>query len=553
LHLSITPAYSERLLFRPHLNHVINAMSSKHKNKLPAAAASLEQGLSWLDKAVFYGTVSITGASVMMIELLGTRVIGPFYGVSLIVWSSLLSVSLLALALGYYAGGAFADSGNKLRLPHALLLAAFLTGVIPVISETVQLFFDPLGLRWGALSSAFVLFTAPLFFLGMAGPFIIRMATRRIENVGSTAGNVYAISTIGSVVGTLLLGFYLLPLFGTHVILLSIALILALLAVAIAQYENLRLQSNYSNGLWALGIVLLLLLLGWQLFATKAQAQNYQVQFEAETHYGWVRVVDQPERDVRWLMSDASTIGAESLASGEGLLAYQRVVSALPWFNLDAKEALLIGLGAGHLVNEFTGYGLRTDSIEIDPAVAEAAKKYFSYRPSGELWVGDARYSIKKIRKQYDLIVHDCFTGGAEPFHLLSQEMIVELKRLLKPDGMLVVNFVGFTQADKLKPVQSIARTLDAQFGQRRVFISMPGESFNDYIFVMSDAPLELEQRHGVEHVSAFLQEREVSVDSKHGELITDDYNPLEFLQIAKAEYYRNILVERVGRSLLFR
>lgn len=524
-------------------------MNSKH-----ASRANNGQGLSWLDKVVFYGTVSITGAAVMMIELLGTRIIGPFYGVSLIVWSSLLSVSLLALAMGYYAGGAFADKGNRLRLPHALLLAAVLTGVVPFISEPVQLAFDSLGLRFGALSSAFVLFTPPLFFLGMAGPFIIRMATQRIENVGSTAGNVYAISTLGSVLGTLVLGFYLLPIFGTHAILFTLSIVLVALSWGIARYENSRLHTSHPVAMWSGVSLLVAALMVWQLVGRGSNVpEGFQVLFERETHYGWVRVVDQPEKNIRWLMSDASTIGAEDKPSGRGLLAYQRVVSVMPWFRPQAREALLIGLGSGHLVNDFASYGVRTDAIEIDPAVADAAKQYFSYQPTGKLLVGDARYQIKNIHKQYDLIVHDCFTGGAEPFHLLSDEMITELKTKLKPGGVLAVNFVGFTDADKMKPVQSIAKTLDKSFAYRRNFLSIPGEAFNDYIFLVSDAPLAVDQRQGAERVMAWLAEREKPVDSAPGELITDDYNPLEFLQIAKAEYYRNVLIDRVGRSILFR
>lgn len=526
-------------------------MSSK--NKQTGAVVAPVQALTWLDKLVFYGTVTITGASVMMVELLGTRVIGPFYGVSLIVWSSLLAVTLLALAFGYHVGGIFADRGDRLRLPHALFLAAVLVGVIPGLAEPVQLAFDGLGLRWGALSSAFVLFTPSLFFLGMAGPFVIRMATQRIENVGSTAGSVYAISTFGSVVGTLFLGFYLLPMFGTYAILYTICIVLVLLSVGLAQYEKSRIGARYSLELWAAATVLVMAFAIWQMTAKRAVEEGYSVVYEEETHYGWVRVVDQPEKNLRWLMSDASTIGVEDLGSGAGLLAYQRVVETLPWFKPDAKEVLLIGLGSGHMVNEFAAFGMRTDSIEIDPAVAHAAQEYFSYRPTGELWVGDARYQIKRINKKYDLIVHDCFTGGAEPFHLLSEEMIAEVKALLKPDGVLAVNFVGFTDPQKMKPVRSIARTLDTHFAERRVFLSMPTESFNDFIFMVSDKPLKIDQHEESAPVRAWLAEREVSVDSKGGELITDDYNPLEFLQIAKAEYYRDILVDRVGKSILFR
>ena len=522
------------------------------KNKKQKTASPHYQSL---DKLVFYGTVSITGAAVMMVELLGTRIIGPFYGVSLIVWSSLLSVTLLALSVGYYLGGNCADKQTGLRLPHVVFAAAVLIAVIPLISEPVQLFFNSLGLRWGALSSAFLLFTPSLVFLGMAGPFVIRMATERLEKVGSTAGNVYAISTIGSVVGTLMLGFYLLPLFGVHTILLVVAFVLLLLSLALVIYEKNRLQQQYRWLSWGSLAAVLIVVIFWQLLGNGHQnaGLDYQVRFEKETHYGWVRVVDQESKDIRWLMSDASTIGAEYLPTGQGLLGYQSIVRLLPWFNPEGKKALLIGLGAGHLVADLANYGVKTDAIEIDPAVAYAAKEFFNFKPTGKVIVGDARYRVQELNETYDLIIHDCFTGGSEPFHLLSQEMMLELKSKLTPGGVLAVNFVGFTDEQRLQPIKSVARTLDSVFAHRQVFLPKPGESFSDFVFVVSDTELNSGQHPNSAVPHNWLMEREFNVDAEGGVLITDDYNPLEYLQIAKAEYYRDLLIDRVGQSILFR
>ncbi|MBX2858169.1 MAG: fused MFS/spermidine synthase [Cellvibrionaceae bacterium] len=509
---------------------------------------------SRLDKLVFYGTVSVTGAAVMMVELLGTRIIGPYYGVSLIVWSSLLSVSLLALSMGYAVGGRYADKPSGLRLPMAIVLAAISIALVPVISETVQVFFNRLGLRWGALSSALVLFTPALFFLGTAGPFVIRLATRGLENVGATAGNVYAISTVGSVIGTLLLGFYLLPIFGTRAILQALSFLLLCLSVLLAFYEQKRFRVKPHILSWSSAVAVFILMFFLQGLTNSQRGGNpqYQVLFEEETHYGWVRVVDQTDKEIRWLMSDASTIGAEHLPSGKALLGYQSVVRLIPWFRPQAKNALLIGLGAGHLVNDYAKFGIKTDAIEIDPAVAKAAVEYFNFKPTGKVIVGDARYQVKKLKQRYDFIIHDCFTGGAEPFHLLSQEMLWELKQKLKPGGILVVNFVGFTDKQRLQPVNSLAKTLDSIFSQRSVFVPRTGQEFSDYIFVVSNEPLNINKEPDTLQARNFLSQRTFDIDSSNGTLITDDYNPLEFMQIAKAEYYREILVQRVGQSVLF-
>jgi hypothetical protein len=132
---------------------------------------NLNTGLARGDRVVLYATVSITGAAVMMLELLGTRIIGPFYGVSLFVWSSLISVTLIALALGYYLGGITADKSCRVRLSHLILLAAFAVAMIPPMAGAVLAATNSLGLRGGAFTSALALFTVPLTLLGMVSPY----------------------------------------------------------------------------------------------------------------------------------------------------------------------------------------------------------------------------------------------------------------------------------------------------------------------------------------------------------------------------------------------
>ena len=192
--------------------------------------------------------------------------------------------------------------------------------------------------------------------------------------------------------------------------------------------------------------------------------------------------------------------------------------------------------------------GSERDSIEIDPEVAGAASHYFSYQSTGKSMVGDARYQVKQLSETYDLIVHDCFTGGAEPIHLLSIEMIETLKSRLNPGGILVLNFVGFMLGENSRAVVAVSNTLDALFPYKRTFVSAPNEDFNDFIFYASDSPLELKPTPANRRVEAWLKDREINVPKQDTFIITDDFNPLESMQIAKAERYRELLVERVGQ-----
>ena len=492
-------------------------------------------------RLLLYGTVTISGAAVMMLELLGTRIIGPFYGVSLYVWSSLISVALIALALGYYLGGLVADRKTRFRLSYAIALAGLTTAAIPFVCRPVLLWTNDLGLRTGAFTSALLLFALPLTCLGMVGPQVIELAARR-AGVGRAAGSVFAVSTVGSVVGTLLLGFFLLPALGSRVILGGVSAALILLALVVAWYE--RRWGYAALGPVAAAAVATSAGLWLQAAPKPTEYGDYRLVHQTESHYGWVRVIDDRARRVRWMLSDASVISALRLDTRGPALSYQKIIAALPPLRPAGRDALLIGLGGGYIAMAFAAQGIATDALELDPAVADAAQQYFLYEPSRALRVGDARYEIRRLDQQYDFIVHDCFTGGSVPSHLLSVEMLGDLDRLLKDDGLLALNFVGFTEGPQAAAAAAVYRTLGAMYPHRLALVSLPGEAFNDFVFLASRQPISLAA------AADWLAAHEHPMPSE-GELITDDFNPLERLQVAKAERYRALLLERMGPMLL--
>lgn len=509
------------------------------------------------ERAGLYLTVFLTGAAVMVIELLGTRVIAPFYGVSLYVWSSLISVALIALAMGYFAGGRWADRTKRTTgLSLIISLAALFTLLIPWITRPVLLATDPLGLRAGAFVSALVLFSPSLTMLGMVGPYAIKLSTSQLDGVGTSAGTIYAVSTLGSVVGTLVLGFFLFPLVGSRQILIGMSMTLLLLAVAVAAYEQKRLGRTAAMLPTVLLAAIGLALLPQAIGAGRAYngGEPFQIRSERESLYGWVRVIDQRERDLRLLMSDASTIGAASIASGENRLSYQDIVHLIPALAPNMTRALLIGQGAGHMATTLRNrYGIVTDTLEIDPAVADAASEYFGFKPTGQAIVGDARYEIRRLTGPYDLIIHDCFTGGSEPAHLLTVETLSQLRGLLSDHGILALNFVAFSQGSHNAALASVGRTIARVFPHYSIFISKPGEDFNDFIFLAAGRPIDLDSPALRAEQVAWLKNRIVTVNETQGVTLTDNFNPLEQLQTRKAEHYRRVMVDWYGTDLLVR
>ena len=503
-----------------------------------------------------YCCVFLTGAAVMVIELLGTRMIAPFYGTSLYVWSSLISVTMIALATGYFVGGRWADTAQRTGLSIIVALAAVLTIAIPWATRFVLLATDSLGLRAGAFVSALVLFLPSLTFLGMVGPFAIKLSTVRLEGVGTSSGSIYAVSTLGSVVGTLVLGFYLFPLVGAREILVGMGVCLLGLALALAVYEKTRLGLDSS-----ILPTVLLLLVGLCLLPQAVGAghsytggNQFKILSERESLYGWVRVIEEPGRDLRFLTSDASMIGAANISNGKSRLAYQNIVGLLPALSPNMVRALIVGQGAGHMAKVLHDrYGIVTDTLEIDPAVADAAVDYFGFTPTGQSIVGDARYQIRHLQGPYDLIIHDCFTGGSEPAHLLTVETLSQLRGLLSERGILALNFVSFFQSGRNPALASVAKTVGQVFPDWLAFVSEPGEEFNDFIFVAANRPLDLAPKTLSNEQVAWLQERKIAVDPSQGMILTDNLNPLEHLQTAKAEKYRQILVDWFGAELLVR
>ncbi|MBV6447134.1 fused MFS/spermidine synthase [Nitrosomonas sp.] len=360
--------------------------------------------------------------------------------------------------------------------------------------------------------------------LGMVGPFAVKLATSSLDGVGAGTGSIYAVSTVGSVIGTLFLGFYLFPQVGSREIFMGLGIALLILAVGVTFFERKRISLMI-----ALPPVSVLTVIGVMLLPRIADSahhvsgkDSHRIQFERESLYGWVRVIDKPAENFRLLTVDASTIGAATISHGENVLTYQKIVDILPALTPQINRALLIGQGAGHMAMTLKKYGIVTDTLEIDPAVAEAASRYFGFTPSGKTIIGDARYEIRKLTGKYDLVILDVFTGGSEPVHLLTVETMSQLRFLLSDRGVLALNFVAFLEDGKNKALASVAKTLAQVFPHQQVFISEPDTEFNDFIFLAAHQAIEYDNGVIPAEQHNWLKARRISIDQSLGTVLTD-------------------------------
>ena len=502
-----------------------------------AEPASASKRLPWV-RAELFAVVFVTGAAVICVEILGTRVIGPVFGVSLFIWSALLSVTLGALAVGYYAGGVLADRSPTPRLVGVVVAAAgAMLCLAPLLSRAVLAVAQGLGPRVGPLASAAVLFGPALLALGMVGPIAVRLATRDLRSTGHGVGGVYAISTAGSLVGTFVSAFALVPAFETEQILLGAGAVLLLVGGA-------SLARHWRKE--ALLFVLFPLTMRG-LIPSRHLPSGLRVLAHSQSLYGLVEVIQDDDRRVRFLRSDHSVIGAQFIADGSSAFAFTHLMESVRLLRPNAASMLQIGLGTGALASALRGWPAVTDVVEIDPAVVQFAGDHFGFRATGSVYEEDARTFLGRDEPRYDIIVHDTFTGGTTPEHLLSKEVFGRVRARLRPDGVLVLNFAGFTQGTQARATWAVAQTLRAAFAEVRAFADGPLDERPDearnVVFFASDASLAFTlplvfhpENASCETVLQSFQRWELPVPFPDEFVITDARNPLARLQLPVAE-----------------
>ncbi|RRJ82749.1 fused MFS/spermidine synthase [Aestuariirhabdus litorea] len=509
-------------------------------------------------------TAILCGALIMVVEVLGSRVIGPFFGVSLFIWTSLIAVTMISLALGYAVGGWLSDRYGEAHNLYAIILLAGLAVLwIPILKAPVLQFCVPLGLRLGSFVSTTLLFGPSLFLLGFVSPYLVRIAARELNSLGRTVGSFYAISTLGSVAGTALTGFVLIAWMGVDRIFQVVGLLLVLLGA------GYLLATRHYRGLWPL---LLLPLLLWMQprqelpRVTMANGTQAELVASVDSHYGSVKVVDYSfgAKRVRELLIDGLVQGGVDASNGESVYEYPYFLQLLPWaMNPKMETALVIGMGAGVIPRWFDQQGVVTDVVDIDPVIYRMAREYFGATPRGEWYVEDARYFLTQSPKQYDLVVMDVFTGDTTPAHLLSVEALGLIEKRLGERGMLAINLAGELHRDTYMSA-SVIKTLRQVFEQVEIYPTFspgPELSFGNLAVIAYQGPprpLDKERlnRFSVhpmarEGVQANLGRRFEFPSGTPAIVLTDDYNPIDFFDSETREGVREIIINSTPWEIL--
>lgn len=432
--------------------------------------------------AFLYIIVSVTGASVLALEILGTRILGPFYGVSLFLWSALITVTLAALSVGYLLGGSWADRGAGLKQLCLIVGGAGLwTVAIPWMRHAVILLAEPWGLRTAVLASATILFFPPLMFLGAATPFAIRLMTTAVDSVGRVAGRMFAVSTMASVLSALLTGFWLVPHFG--IALMTAAIGTLLLATAAA---GLLLASRAGK---ALPAGLLLLAAASALTAPVERPDPARGLLSVrQSPYAEIRVFENEYG--RHLLIDGGVHSRMDTSSWRSTLPYTAVMEIPRRYFDRPGSMLLVGLGGGSLVRDYIGEGWSVDAVDIDPEVISTAEEYFDL-PSDRAGVYemDGRRFLTTAGRRYDVVLIDAFGSSSIPFHLVTKEAFREAAAAMTPDGVLAINVICVGWHDPI--VRTIAATLREVFPEVLALpMAEPPDRLGNLILLAAARPL---------------------------------------------------------------
>jgi spermidine synthase len=494
----------------------------------------------------------LNGAAVLVLEILGTRVISPYYGASIYVWSSLIGVTLAALAIGYWAGGWVADRRPPLAAFAVETTAAALVVIlIPAMRKAVLAGTTPLGLRAGSLTSAAILFGPPLVLLSMTGPAAIRLVTREFTLLGRGVGTVYGVSTFGSMLGALGTGFVLVPSFSVRAILLGVAL-----ALLVVGATGMFLSGRPTS---AVASIVSSVALGTVFMGLPAPPSNLVAL--VNSFYGEMKVLDV--QDQRILLINGIDNGFVDKQTLEPVAAYLSYVTYLPRARPEARRALCIGLGVGTVPRALRlRYGMQVDAVEIDPQIVALARRYFGLPAEVNVAVEDGRTYVERTDARYGFVVLDAFRSETHPVHLFTREFFASVDRILEPGGILAINLVAFPYGEHTATWRSVYRTVAERFRFVRMFIVgdvRPEEAqqrANIWLFASREAlpdpaslaPSEPKEKETLTAMSA----RELSPTGEGGFLLTDDYNPMDDLQRELFVAWRDDVIAHGQSVLLF-
>jgi len=483
--------------------------------------------------------VFICGAVVMIFELVGSRILGPYFGTSIFVWTSLIGGILGSLSVGYYLGGKLADKKSNVGiLSFIIFLSAVFIGFTFIIKDPLLIFLEShsLGLRASLIIASVILFSPTSILLGMVSPYVAKLRINSLTTSGSTIGNLYALSTMGSIGGTFLSGFYLIPHFGTNrlLLILSITLLVVSLLLSLRTLTTIKVFSLFVFivGIFSINQINFL-----------STARGF---IDVDTAYNRIWIYDHKDQNTnntaRIMRVNNENHSSMFLESDKLVNEYTKYYHLVRHFNPNFNTALMLG-GAGYSYPKdfLLHYPHATlDVVEIDPKVTELAKTYFKLKddPRLAIYHEDGRVYLNTTQKKYDVIFGDAFSSHYSlPYQLTTKEAVQKKYDILHDNGVVLLNIISSIEGRQGQFLRAEYATYKSIFPHVYVFpVGSPhdGNAVQNILLVA----LKSEKEYPVNDADPVLHEYLQHLWKKNIEtdmpILTDDFAPVDYY-ISKA------------------
>lgn len=497
--------------------------------------------MSYIKKYRYEIILFIVDAVCMILELVASRLLSPYFGNSNIVWTSVIGIILLSSSIGNYFGGIIADTqetSKKLRI--ILAFSAITVLAIPIVQKTVLVDISSLvsNIKLGAILATMFLFFIPSLLMGLMTPIILKLKLETLETAGQTSGKINAIATIGGITGTFLGGFFLIPNLGS----VQILFILSIVLIILIPLVDFKLTSKSTILIITIAVIAVFGLTTYDKInlsnSKQVQSGNTDEFVSYDTEYGRVliyniKVDDEPVRVLNIDSGFESATYTNEDKINELVFNYTKYYDLMFEGNIDINNTLLIG-GAGYsypkyFISHYENKNM--DVVEIDPKITEIAKEYFfldklikDYNLEENnrlnLITEDGRTYLNSNTKKYDAILNDAFAGDSPAKTLTTLEAIQKIKSSLNENGLYLTNIISSLDGDNSKFLRAELNTLNQVFKNTYIVpcdeFSSTEETIN-LMVIATDDTLSLEENYLIT-----LEENEI--------LLTDNYCPIDTL-----------------------
>lgn len=509
----------------------------------------------------------VEGGVVMVTELAGARILSPYFGASLYSWAATLSVTLMALMAGYYFGG-YITLTQKFRTVRAVLRTFLLSGVMVLLMPLTAYLTMSATLSFpyfaGLIISELIFLFPPIFLMGMISPMIIAQITLDAAGSGRSAGNIYAISTCGGILFTLVFGFVIIPEFGITGPLRVLGLTVA--AMAMVLLIRNRMMQNRAVATGALVLVAAL----FSFVQTKAKlfpkATGITLLERSEGLLGELEVLDKVMRSPQGQPFIARQLTTSNVPQdyvfvdslNYSLMYYVNFTDQLLRFIPTKDSAVIVGLGTGSLYGVLRNQGVHPESVEIDQRIYDYGVRYFGMEDHESHHITDGRYFLNTAEKTYNLMLLDVIIGESVPGQMISKESFQRCYELLQENGTLIVEHGAVHSFADNSFIPSVVKSLQAAGFHVRIFNPLMNRSMGDLLLVCTkNEPFVMDGKAITENLllkGAPLSYFEVPVtafDVAHANILTDDVNNADLM--LRGHYMRvrdNIRTEMAAGKL---